>query len=88
MDMTLQLRKTPLPETPETTRSMQGNVAFELEDFNGEGAMSMYLGQPELTASVFEDGWYVTCDLADVDASGFGLHGSDDSLNPHRTPSF
>lgn len=37
----------------------------------GDMVMSMYLGQPELTASVFEGDWYVTNDLAYVDAAGF-----------------
>lgn len=38
---------------------------------SGDMVMSMYLGQPELTADVFKDDWYVTNDLAYVDASGF-----------------
>ncbi|MGH9666518.1 MAG: AMP-binding protein, partial [Bryobacteraceae bacterium] len=37
----------------------------------GPNRMLGYLGQPERTAEVLEDGWYVTCDLATVDEDGF-----------------
>ena len=33
--------------------------------------MKGYLHQPELTAKVIRDGWYITGDLASVDADGF-----------------
>ena len=37
----------------------------------GPGVMKGYLNQPELTAKVIRDGWYVTGDLATIDADGF-----------------
>jgi acyl-[acyl-carrier-protein]-phospholipid O-acyltransferase/long-chain-fatty-acid--[acyl-carrier-protein] ligase len=30
-----------------------------------------YLGQPEKTAEVLRDGWYITWDIASVDKNGF-----------------
>jgi acyl-[acyl-carrier-protein]-phospholipid O-acyltransferase/long-chain-fatty-acid--[acyl-carrier-protein] ligase len=37
----------------------------------GPNVMKGYLGQPEETAKVMRDGWYVTGDIAFVDADGF-----------------
>jgi acyl-[acyl-carrier-protein]-phospholipid O-acyltransferase/long-chain-fatty-acid--[acyl-carrier-protein] ligase len=37
----------------------------------GPNVMKGYLGQPEETARVIRDGWYVTGDIARVDADGF-----------------
>ena len=38
---------------------------------NGPNRMAGYLGEPELTKQAFRDGWYVTGDIATIDASGF-----------------
>ena len=37
----------------------------------GPNRMLGYLGEPEVTASVFRDGWYVTGDIATIDEGGF-----------------
>ncbi len=37
----------------------------------GPNVMQGYLGQPDLTAKVMRDGWYVTGDMAKLDADGF-----------------
>lgn len=37
----------------------------------GPNVMKGYLNQPELTVSVIRDGWYVTGDIAKIDADGF-----------------
>ncbi len=37
----------------------------------GPNVMQGYLGQPEKTAEVVRDGWYVTGDIAEVDTQGF-----------------
>jgi acyl-[acyl-carrier-protein]-phospholipid O-acyltransferase / long-chain-fatty-acid--[acyl-carrier-protein] ligase len=38
---------------------------------NGPNRMAGYLGEPELTRQAFRDGWYVTGDIATIDAAGF-----------------
>ena len=38
---------------------------------NGPNRMAGYLGDPELTKQAFRDGWYVTGDIATIDADGF-----------------
>jgi acyl-[acyl-carrier-protein]-phospholipid O-acyltransferase/long-chain-fatty-acid--[acyl-carrier-protein] ligase len=38
---------------------------------NGPSRMQGYLGEPERTADVLRDGWYVTGDIACIDESGF-----------------
>ncbi|HEX9365889.1 MAG TPA: acyl-[ACP]--phospholipid O-acyltransferase, partial [Vicinamibacterales bacterium] len=38
---------------------------------NGPNRMQGYLGDPERTADVLRDGWYVTGDIACIDESGF-----------------
>jgi acyl-[acyl-carrier-protein]-phospholipid O-acyltransferase/long-chain-fatty-acid--[acyl-carrier-protein] ligase len=37
----------------------------------GPNVMKGYLNQPEMTAKVIRDGWYITGDLASIDADGF-----------------
>jgi acyl-[acyl-carrier-protein]-phospholipid O-acyltransferase/long-chain-fatty-acid--[acyl-carrier-protein] ligase len=38
---------------------------------SGPSVMKGYLNQPEATARVIRDGWYITGDLATIDADGF-----------------
>jgi acyl-[acyl-carrier-protein]-phospholipid O-acyltransferase/long-chain-fatty-acid--[acyl-carrier-protein] ligase len=39
--------------------------------FKGPNVMAGYLGRPDLTSKVVRDGWYVTGDIAKIDADGF-----------------
>ncbi len=55
---------------PETGEDLpQGSTGMLL--ITGPNVMKGYLGQPEKTAEVIRDGWYVTGDIARVDADGF-----------------
>jgi acyl-[acyl-carrier-protein]-phospholipid O-acyltransferase/long-chain-fatty-acid--[acyl-carrier-protein] ligase len=37
----------------------------------GPNVMKGYLGQPDETAKVIRDGWYITGDIAEIDTDGF-----------------
>jgi acyl-[acyl-carrier-protein]-phospholipid O-acyltransferase/long-chain-fatty-acid--[acyl-carrier-protein] ligase len=55
---------------PETFEPLPpGNSGMLL--VKGPNVMKGYLGQPEETERVIRDGWYVTGDIAEVDADGF-----------------
>ncbi|MBX7074521.1 MAG: AMP-binding protein [Pirellulales bacterium] len=55
---------------PETGEELpQGTPGMLL--IGGPGVMKGYLGRPDLTALVVRDGWYVTGDIALIDADGF-----------------
>lgn len=55
---------------PETWQEMpRGEPGMLL--VGGPNVMKGYLNQPEATAKVIRDGWYVTGDLAFIDADGF-----------------
>lgn len=49
---------------------METNQSGMLQ-ISGPNIMSGYLGQPELTAKVLKDGWYITGDLGYIDDDGF-----------------
>lgn len=55
---------------PETQEPLPPNQAGLLL-VKGSNRMAGYLGQPERTAEVIRDGWYVTGDIATVDDDGF-----------------
>lgn len=55
---------------PETQQPLPPNQAGLLL-VKGSNRMAGYLGQPERTAEVIRDGWYVTGDIATVDDDGF-----------------
>ncbi|HEV3416159.1 MAG TPA: AMP-binding protein [Pirellulales bacterium] len=55
---------------PETWQEMpKGEPGMLL--VSGPNVMKGYLNQPEATARVIRDGWYITGDLATIDADGF-----------------
>ncbi len=55
---------------PETGRTLPVGEAGLLK-VKGPNVMLGYLGKPELTAEVLQDGWYNTGDVARMDAEGF-----------------
>ena len=55
------------PETKEPLPPGQEGLLL----VKGPNRMLGYLNQPERTAQVFEDGWYITGDMAKVDEDGF-----------------
>ena len=78
---------TPLPTKPGTVgRPVKGVSAEVVDQHTGKGPivgreglllvkgdclMRGYLGEPERTAEVMRDGWYVTGDIGSIDADGF-----------------
>ncbi len=55
---------------PDTGRTLPLGEAGLLK-VKGPNVMLGYLGKPELTAEVLQDGWYNTGDVAQMDAEGF-----------------
>lgn len=55
------------PDTGEALPSGQSGLLL----VKGPNRMLSYLGQPDKTAEVLRDGWYVTGDIASIDEDGF-----------------
>jgi acyl-[acyl-carrier-protein]-phospholipid O-acyltransferase/long-chain-fatty-acid--[acyl-carrier-protein] ligase len=55
------------PETGENLGTEKSGMLL----IKGPNVMKGYLGQPELTARVLQDGWYTTGDIAKIDADGY-----------------
>ena len=55
------------PETGENLGTDKSGMLL----IRGPNVMTGYLGLPELTAQVLQDGWYTTGDIAKVDADGY-----------------
>lgn len=55
------------PETGTTLGTDKSGMLL----IRGPNVMKGYLGQPELTARVLQDGWYTTGDIAKIDVDGF-----------------
>ncbi len=55
---------------PDTGEDLQPGEAGLLL-ISGPNVMEGYLGQPERTEQVMRDGWYITGDIAEIDADGF-----------------
>lgn len=55
---------------PDTLQALQPNTPGMLM-VKGPNVMQGYLGRPDKTASAFNDGWYITGDIASVEEDGF-----------------
>ncbi len=55
------------PETGATLGTDKSGMLL----IRGPNVMKGYLGQPELTARVLQDGWYATGDIAKIDVDGY-----------------
>src|SRR5262249_26045582 len=58
------------PETFEPLAAGDENASGLLL-VKGPSVMRGYLGKPDLTAQVLREGWYITGDIAQIDADGF-----------------
>ena len=55
---------------PDTMQGLQPNTPGMLM-VKGPNVMQGYLGRPDKTAAAFDDGWYITGDIASVEEDGF-----------------